>query len=553
MNKIERCAKVFSAESLRDFFMGRIYPIVVALIVLVGYFTGLEFYLHLVNMALICAALLVCDSIRPLIMPLCSFVFQISMQNSPSDLNNGVPSNYYFEEGRLPVLVISFVAVFVALVYFFIKNKLISGRSLRSLPYLIPTAVLAVALMLGGIGSGEWTVDELGFALVQIVSWFLIFYLFVLGLKNENAKDITRYVVYISSLIAMILIAEVLEIYLTTENMMNGEGTIDRHLLRYGWGICNTAAQAVGVLVPVLFIGAIKGEKPLYRIYYFTIATFAFVASIMNASRTALLTGAPIYIACLVVYVIKSKHKIRNMIEILAVIAALVACLMPVRESIALLIDNYTLRGINDSGRYVIWEYAIKMFSENKIFGLGTIAHAKISPYTSTHAEFLPFMVHNTPIQLLVGYGVVGFGAYIFYRASTVIPFFRKPKLEKSMLGLALLSVLVGSLLDNFLFYIMPMFYFSVCLATVEKHVEEEKSAIVTASVADDSASPAECVDSVECSCGEELSDVQCSDDVQSEEDAEEVCTEEKNREKEEHVECVVDLVGEEIKAEENI
>ncbi|MBO5907914.1 MAG: O-antigen ligase family protein [Clostridia bacterium] len=483
MNMILKFKRAFTKESLRDFFMGRTYPLIVALIVIVGYFTGLEFYLHLFNMAMICMALFVCDSLRPMMMPLCSFVFQISMQNSPANLDADGPSNYYFEGARLPIVVISFVCVFIALVYFFIKNRLITGRRLLSLPYLIPSALLTVAFFLGGALSGYWTTDELGFVGVQIVCWFVIFYLFILGFKNENAKELTGYFVYISSLVALILIAEVLEIYLTTENMMSLEGEfIDRHLLRYGWGVCNTGAQAVGVVVPVLFIGTIKSERPWQKIYYFTVATLALVASIMNASRTAVLTGVPIYIVCLIVYVVKSKHKLRNVVEILAVVAVMAVALIPVYDSIELLIENYTTRGINDSGRYKIWEHGMEMFFENPIFGVGTVALSKLSPYSFTYADIIPFMMHNTPIHMLAAYGAVGFIAYALYRVCTIIPFFKKPTLEKSLLGLALLSVLIGSLLENFVFYILPMFYFSTCFAVAEKHIEEQKCTVCCAS-----------------------------------------------------------------------
>ncbi len=527
MNRIKEISNLFSRESLRSFFMGKIYPAVVAVIVIVGYFTGLEFYLHLINMALACTALVVCDSLRPVMMPLCSFVFQISMKNTPANFNPEGASNYYFEGARLPILVVSFVAVFIALVYFFIKNRLITTKALSSLPYLIPTGVLTLAFLLGGAFSGEWTSDELGFVLVQLVCWFVIFYIFVLGLKNENAKELTGYFAYITSLIAIILIAEVLEIYLTTDNMMSAEGEfIDRNLLKYGWGVCNTGAQALGVLVPVLFIGAVKNEKPTHRIYYFLIATLAFIGSIMNASRTALLTGAPIYIACIIIYVLKSKHKIRNLIEMFSVLAVVVLVLLPISDGLDLLVDNYLTRGVNDSGRYAIWDHGIEVFKENPIFGLGTIALSKASPYSFTYAEFIPFMMHNTPVHMLAAYGGFGFLAYLFYRVCTVIPFIKKPTFEKSMLGIALLSVIVGSLLENFVFYILPMFYFSVCFAVAEKHIEEEKreaAGVRTAAAVTGSENPesSECASAKE-TCGSPLSGPAC----EGENHAEKECAE---------------------------
>lgn len=476
MAKIEMLKALFSRDKLRTFFMGKIYPLVVALIVTVGYFTGLEFYLHFVNMALVCAALLVCDSLRPVIMPLCSFVFQISMENTPADFNPNGTQNYYFEGARLPLLVISFVCVFSALVYFFIKNKAITKKSLLSLPYLVPTAVLSLAFLAGGAFSGEWTGGELGFSLVQIVCWFVIFYILVLGLKNEGAKELTEYLVYVSSLIAIILIAEVLEIYITTEDMMSESGEyINRAFLRYGWGVCNNAAQAIGVFVPVMFIGAVKNERLGYRIYYFAIATLAFFGSIMNASRTALVIGVPMYIVCLVIFVIKSKQKLLCLFEIFTVASIMAVLFVPIFTEIELLVANYLTRGMDDSGRYDIWRHGVEMFKAHPIFGLGAFGLSESLGYNN-YVSFIPYMMHNTFVQMLGAYGAFGFAAYIFYRVSFATAFFRKPTFEKSMMGLALLSVLVGSMLDNFVFQILPMLYFSTCFAVVNKHVEEQKS-----------------------------------------------------------------------------
>ena len=159
----QTCTKPGAAikERLRSFFMGRVYPVLVCLIVVIGYLFGLEFYLHLLNMALVITALLVCNSIRPVIVVLCTFVFQISKAHTPANFSPepGVDtsSGYYFEGARLTIVIISFVLVFAAFIVFFVKNRLISRESLRGLPMLIPTGLLALAFALGGVFSGAWT------------------------------------------------------------------------------------------------------------------------------------------------------------------------------------------------------------------------------------------------------------------------------------------------------------------------------------------------------------------------------------------------------------
>ena len=83
-------------------------------------------------------------------------------------------------------------------------------------------------------------------------------------------------------------------------------------------------------------------------------------------------------------------------------------------------------------------------------------------------------MLHNTILQLLASSGIVGLVGYGVYRAASLVPFIRKPSLEKTMLGLSILIVLVGSLADNFVFYIPHMLYYPIALALAFKIYDDE-------------------------------------------------------------------------------
>ena len=83
-------------------------------------------------------------------------------------------------------------------------------------------------------------------------------------------------------------------------------------------------------------------------------------------------------------------------------------------------------------------------------------------------------MAHNTFFQLLGSLGIVGLLAYGFYRFCSIRPFIKRPTYRKTMIGVAMLTVLGGSLLDNFVFYMLPMFNYAVLFAILYKLVEEE-------------------------------------------------------------------------------
>ena len=97
-------------ELLNGFFMGKLYPIVFAALVTLGHITGLEFYFNFVSLSLAVTALLVCRSVRPMLITIPAFIFQVSRGHSPA---NPDYSDYYFTEWRLPVLfILGAIAVF---------------------------------------------------------------------------------------------------------------------------------------------------------------------------------------------------------------------------------------------------------------------------------------------------------------------------------------------------------------------------------------------------------------------------------------------------------
>ena len=71
--------------------------------------------------------------------------------------------------------------------------------------------------------------------------------------------------------------------------------------------------------------------------------------------------------------------------------------------------------------------------------------------------------------------GLFGILSYGYYRVMTVIKALRRPTLVKTMLSAAMLVILVGSLLDNFIFYMQQMIYPSIALALVYVVDENEE------------------------------------------------------------------------------
>ena len=106
--------------------MGNVYPAVICALVLIGAVTGLEYYFNFFVTALVIGALLTSRSVRPVIVVLCTYVFQISLEHSFVKITDqGIhASNYYFSGWRIPVTVLIAVLILGSLVWFFVKNKI---------------------------------------------------------------------------------------------------------------------------------------------------------------------------------------------------------------------------------------------------------------------------------------------------------------------------------------------------------------------------------------------------------------------------------------------
>ena len=133
-------------------------------------------------------------------------------------------------------------------------------------------------------------------------------------------------------------------------------------------------------------------------------------------------------------------------------------------DSLRELLRDYFDRGFSDNGRLALWKYGAESFFDAPLFGKGFFG---LRTDTFQAIELIPQMLHNTPVQIAASMGVFGLLAYGAYRVESLRHILRRPTVEKCMVGLSMLALLLSSLFDNFIFYIQPMFYYSVEFALV--------------------------------------------------------------------------------------
>lgn len=454
--------KKLDTQRIKAFYNGPIYPLIIAFLVVLGSITSLEVFFNILNCFFIITALVLCDTLRPVIINLCTFVFQISVKYSPFYPNY---SNYYFTSWRLPVLIILAVLIFLAIVFFIVKNKLYKGLSLKKTPLLLPLSIFSAVLLLNGAFSSGWVYKNLIYAGTQTICFLFVFIFLYQGLKKEKADEIGSYFAYISMLMAFIIAAELFHLYLTSDSIFI-DGSINKVGVALGWGIWNLVGSSALVLIPMNFYGMQKNKYPWL---YFIGATLAWLTAIFSMSRNALIFSSLIYLASVLIFCFVGKKK--KTFKILAVLGALafVAGFAVFFDKIYSVFKDFFDRGLSDNGRFALWRKTFTSFLEVPVFGKGFYGLGEV---TDTFGPW-PDSAHNTILQLLSAGGIVSLLAYGFYRFKTIIPFLKRPCILKTMLGLSIIGLLFGSLLDNFIFDVYPTFYMNAALVIAFKKNEE--------------------------------------------------------------------------------
>lgn len=448
-----------NSEKCQNFFLSYKYPLTVAMITVIGYVSGLEFYLNFINMLLLAVGIILTHSALPIVPVISMYIFTISPKNSPE---SRFGSNFYNNAWVIGVMAVLFLACIVLAVFVMVKNGTFESFSLSELPLFWGAILLSAAFLLGGAFSGVWEMENLLYGAMLIVVYFGIFYFFHFGFKNENKDTVVRYLIYTAAAMAVVLILETAHLYITNENIIKN-GEIVKEQVLFGWGMWTMAGQFLAVTIPLCFLGVMRERRWWI---YFIVASLALLSVVFTLSRNALLVGGAVYLACATLCCFLGEHKTGFKVAVLCVFSTLLLLFITFHQKILTALSDYIERGFSNNGRFALWEHGIKEFLDAPLFGKGFFGlQRELADGTPEGFTFYPRMMHNTAIQLLGACGIFGLFAYAIYRAETLVPFLRHPSVTKTMLLLTLLVVTVGSLIDNFLFLPKHMLFYPIVLA----------------------------------------------------------------------------------------
>ena len=443
-------------NKMESFFTGYLYPVIVAALVLVGNLFAIEVYLNTLNVILVCIGLLSCKTIRPLLPFLLTFIYQISIENTPS---NPSASDFYFTGWRVPLHITLIVLLTLSILISLWRCGFFRLRNPFSLPLLAPTLLFSLSMLFNGYGHPEYYKMNFIWGAGVAVSIGILFYVFYLGLKEEDPEELVNYFTFLTLLISWILLLEMAHGLLAFDWIKNGR--LIRHKIMLGYGVNNLVAYNISMLVPINFYGFMKSKHPMP---YFITAVLLDLMTVITMSRNSILVGTVFFIICAVTCMCADEHKKLARVCFAFFAIAVTAFFFLKKDAIVTLLQDMIHKGTSDSGRFSIWRKSYDLFLQYPIFGAGFFG----LNYTS--GPFLPKTIvpdfsHNTIFQLLGTTGLFGFISYALYRLATLRRILSHINIEKWMFGLAYMVLAAQSLLDNYVFNFYTAFYPIAALA----------------------------------------------------------------------------------------
>ena len=135
-------------DGWRIFFLGRAYPFLIATLVLFGNITSLDYYVNFIITGLFVFAMIISDTVRPLFITVCSYVYQISIPHAPS---YPTYSDFFFSDWRKISSVILIALVVVTFTAFTVRNKIYRRIFYVNKRFLLSLFVFSFALITNGL------------------------------------------------------------------------------------------------------------------------------------------------------------------------------------------------------------------------------------------------------------------------------------------------------------------------------------------------------------------------------------------------------------------
>ena len=290
------------------------------------------------------------------------------------------------------------------------------------------------------------------------------------GVKwNKVVKD---YIAFSVILFGLVVSAQIVFAYLTNGVIVNNKP--NNALIFSGWGVNTNMGAMVTLAIPFVFYYISKDKNVFINNI---IVLILFFSNVLSLSRNSILVGTFLYFISLIIAIWRSKKILSKIISLLFVIL-LLGCFYLFNNYVFNTLGFSFSNGFASLSREKLYSNAIETFFSYPFLGGGFYGiNSTLLPSEVGWNAFFPRMWHNTILQVMATGGIVCLIAYLIHRIQTVKLIFAKFNVENGFIAISILSLLLMSLLDCYLFQLGPMLFYASAFAFIEHrkpHVKEE-------------------------------------------------------------------------------
>lgn len=437
----EKLSKVSSF--LDRFFHSDYYIALVALLIFIGWFTGILVPFLLVGICLNIVMFFVCRDTTPLFAFL--WFFLCGMSASGEDI------------GKYGWAIAFFVPLIASIVYNLLKYKPDFKAELRPATMRVTTLsylLLLVSFLLSGIGKSgrHWGGAALAFVLIFVLTFAYIYYLAAYKKSGLNKNDLLVYMIKIMFAYGILVTLQLAVDCIRTGSFEGFMELAKYKLLDLGWASSNPAAAAIALGIPANFYYMLKKKKTAF--VFLLIAAAEYVAIVITGSRGVLLFAG---LALPIMY-IYTMIKTENRKQLLAVSAVLFAGAVAVGVVFFdKIIDAFSVmlgKGLDDNGRFEIYWHGLEVFARNPVFGAGWDYGIG-----SQHVSYTPYLFHSTLIQIIACAGIFGLAVFVYFYWARYSAFFKGGMTKERLAVLAGMVIFEAYAMIDPVLFIPPTFF----------------------------------------------------------------------------------------------
>ncbi len=446
MDAIESLSKRKAVATLRSWVESPLFILVCG--VLSTFFYMLNQPVWTIALLLACGSfiLLFCEDSRPLLPVVLYILITLRFKQNFEAYTSGLAIAIYVVVGAPFVL---------SAVYRLWKKR----ATYPNKAGLLCLCVLAFGVLIGGVGSPYYSMNNFANALLIAGTWVAAyaFFAFTLNKREDNLLYLAR----VCAVAVCMISLQVLEIYVRHYHRGTPlDDTWKGEYVKFGWAISNMGGEMISFLLPGVFYLIYKER---WGVLYYFLVLGAVVAVYFTLGRNALLGAGAVSVFGTLANCVFGKRKILNCVFAAALLAAVAgfAWYLYTRDLLQNITAFFRESGVDDHGRVHIWKEHFQLFLQYPVNGIGYKTYYGLSNFVEK--------AHNTLVQMIGSSGTIGLACYGVHRAQTMKPLCKSAKDGRLFLSGCIAVGLLMSLLSPLFFQSYFRIYYVVILVVLEK------------------------------------------------------------------------------------